>query len=93
VYNIEDIVVNEYILVEFISDKDEASTCMSKIGQLDAAEFQRIETILDVEDSRCRIYGRISSIYATVIKLQDPYFTNHMRVSYISNELKDKYRR
>jgi hypothetical protein len=93
VYNIKDITVNEFILVEFISDENEASVFMSKIGKLDKEEFQRIETVLDIEDSRCRVYGKISSTYATVIKLQDPYFANHMRVSYISDELKNKYRR
>lgn len=85
--------MNEFILVEFISDENDAGLLISKIDQLDKEEFQKMVTLTNLGSSGCRIYGKINSTYATIIKLQDPYFTNHMRVSYISDELKDKYRR
>jgi hypothetical protein len=39
-----------------------------------------------------RISGRINSATATAIRLQDPFFSERMKVSYIPEDLKDKYR-
>jgi hypothetical protein len=39
-----------------------------------------------------RITGKINAEKATMLKLGDPYVRDRMRVSYISDELKDKYR-
>jgi hypothetical protein len=39
-----------------------------------------------------RITGKINAEKATMLKLGDPYVRDRMRVSYISDELKNKYR-
>lgn len=92
--------MKEYVLIEFLFPGAEYVTWNKKLDDL-GSEFVRISANeeFDSDDEGypinqyMRIAGKISSEYASVIKLQDPYLAEHMRVSYISEELKNKYRK
>ena len=95
-----DISVNEYILVEFIAEHpNDATDLMAKLIRL-GTDFEWIDKSDDLEEdedgnlsSWIKISGKINSAYASVIKLQDPFLADRMRISYIPDDLKDKYRR
>lgn len=92
--------MNEYVLVEFIAGvPDEAKLLKEKLLAL-GEDFILIKLMNESEDDEdgnhndwIRIQGKISSMYASVIKLQDPFLAERMRISYIPTELKEKYRR
>lgn len=92
--------MNEIILVEFIASyPDDHELLLSKLRDM-GKDFVTIEEIDEFEEDNdggrnewIRVSGMISSIYASVIKLQDPFLAERMRISYIPKELKDKYRR
>jgi hypothetical protein len=92
--------MKEYVLIEFLFPGSEYGTWNQKLTDLDD-DFVRLKADEEHEtddegyrtNSWIRISGKISSAYASVIKLQDPYLAEHMRVSYISDELKNKYRK
>ena len=44
-------------------------------------------------DEYIRVSGRINSHAAAIIKLQNPYLAGKMRISYIPEDLKNRYRR
>jgi hypothetical protein len=85
--------MNELILVEFLSDVDGGSILLEKVHALDKDEFEIAHLFTDVESGQATVWGKINSSYASVIKLRDSYFAEHMRISYISDDLKNKYRR
>ena len=91
--------MKEFIHVEFLFKGDEFSTWVQKIRALGEdfvqyANHNEFETDEDgVTERYVRLSGRMESALATVIKLQDPYLAERMRVSYISDSLKDKYRK
>jgi hypothetical protein len=86
--------MKEYVLVEFIAegnDKDKLDERLALLGE----DFKQ-ERELSYTTQTNPIYiviGRISSLYASVVKLRDPFLAERMRISYISDELKDRYRR
>jgi len=92
--------MNEYVLVEFIAGvPDESRLLIEKLKAL-GEDFQfAIKEISDETDEDgnysewITVTGKISSQYASIIKLQDPFLAERMRISYIPSELKDKYRR
>ncbi len=91
--------MNEYVLVEFLSSSEDRSRLIGKLRAL-GEDFQFIndDTEFELDDdgasqSWYRISGRISSMYASVIKLRDPFLSERMRISYIPEDLKDKYRK
>lgn len=92
--------MNEYVLVEFVAGQPfEAQTLKEKLLAL-GSDFTLIRTKDEIEIDEdgnyadwIRVQGKISSEYASVIKLQDPFLAERMRVSYIPAELKEKYRR
>jgi hypothetical protein len=91
--------MNEYVLVEFmlaISEETQFNRLIDDLG----TDFVRIKDELGWGNEDVRGYvtthkkvsGKISSAAATVIKLSNTFLADRMRISYISNELKDKYR-
>lgn len=92
--------MKEYVLVEFVAGQPfEAETLRKKLLAL-GDDFVLIK-VSDEHDSDedgnyadwVRVQGKISSMYASVIKLQDSFLAERMRISYIPDDLKDKYRR
>lgn len=91
--------MKEFVLVEFLAKNEDQQVLLDKLFKL-GDDFQVIKIVNEEErDSEIlgdleyiRISGRISSMYASIIKLQDPFLCDRMRISYISDELKDKYR-
>lgn len=91
--------MKEYVYVEFLfldADIDKGLALLESLGD----DFIMIKNSVewDYEDPsdvdlyrRCQ--GRINSMTASVLKLQHPFLAEKMRISYISDELKDKYRR
>ena len=92
--------MKEYVLVEFLFPGEEYATWNKKLDELDD-DFIRLSCVGEFEsddegyhvNEYIRVSGKIRSMYASVIKLQDPYLAQHMRVSYISDTLKNKYRK
>jgi len=89
--------MKEYVLVEFLASFGEGGILQAKLGALgDDFVMIKDDYEYDVEDDSglnwIRVSGKISSMYASVIKLQDPFLAERMRISYIPEDLKDKYR-
>jgi hypothetical protein len=80
--------MKEYVLVEFIAPPDEFDQLREQIADL-KDDFVWIG---DKQDPYV-VWGHITSEYASVIKLQNSYLSERMRISYIPDELKDKYRK
>ena len=92
--------MNDFILVEFLAHENDRMILMNKLHKLDT-DFQLInvdeewkaETDYNNPAQYIRVSGKINSTYASVIKLQDSFLADRMRISYIPKELKDRYRR
>ncbi len=91
--------MKEYVLVEFLAKGEDRQVLIEKIQSL-GDEFQPAKTDeeFEAEDHMVigqwyRITGRITSECASFIKLQDPFLAERMRISYIPENLKDKYRK
>ena len=92
--------MNEFILVEFLVKSEDKPILLKKLNTLsygftqltDEYEWEHDDDDFIVEQWY-RIWGRINSVDATMIKLQDPFLSEHMRVSYIPDDLKNKYRK
>ena len=91
--------MNETVYVEFLFDQINPFDTAAFIVTL-GADFDLITSDLDFEiddgygnfTPYWRITGKISAEKATMLKLGDLYVRDRMRVSYISDELKNKYR-
>ena len=81
--------MKDTIFVEFLISLEDAPEMMVKIQNLE----DNFQCITSGQISHYyRVTGLINSACASFIKLQDPFLSNCMGVSYISDELKDKYR-
>jgi hypothetical protein len=88
--------MKEYVLIEFCTDMSNHIAVINYLNSLDKSDFHptRHESEYDIEWKKwIVISGRISTEAATLIKLQNPLIAECMRISYISDELKDKYRK
>lgn len=91
--------MKEYILIEFIFLIDEILVWDEKLKNLGddfinlGNEFQFSDDAGGSRKTYVRVTGKINSLYASIIKLQDPYLAEHMKISYIPDEIKDRYRR
>lgn len=89
--------MNEYIFCEFlIEDVDTELTTglhdiLESIGE-DFLVISRYRWIDDEDGEYLKISGRLNSRYATILKLQYPELAKRMRISYIPDEMKNKYR-
>ena len=93
--------MKEFVLVEFLFKVDENEQGLGFIRGL-GDDFIPLTSEFDFEsiDPRGyttaaynRISGKINSQAATAIKLSNKFLSDRMRISYISDELKDKYRK
>jgi hypothetical protein len=84
--------MNEFIFVEFIFEIEPGMSYLeSKLGK----DFVFIDncTLIDHKGNLSyKISGKINSEAATVIKLRDKFLSDRMRISYIPDTLKDRYR-
>ena len=91
--------MNEFVFVEFLFTREDAMRGAVEITDL-AEDFVLIKS--DIDDGEIdargyvklhqRVSGKINSATATAIKLRNTFLSEHMHVSYISDELKNKYR-
>ena len=85
--------MNETVYVEFLCEGHESYILIRKLRELDFEQF-----IVDNDGLRGNdidwygVSGRINAQYASLIKLQDSWLAERMRISYIPDELKNKYR-
>jgi hypothetical protein len=90
--------MKEFVLVEFLFNDAEFVTELGKLHDL-GEDFEYITRFNEpTDDPRSdtqyiRITAKINSQTATMIKLQNPTLAGKMRISYISDELKNKYRK
>lgn len=90
--------MKDFILVEFLFEEDTYREDILRLEEL-GSDFSLIhvrdewESVEDFSDSYKRVTGRISSMAASMIKLQNPKLAGKMRISYIPEDLKNKYRR
>lgn len=91
--------MRERILVEFLVSSEEAGQLRSKLQ-----EFEDDLVIIDSRDKFegendqftgvwVRISASISSELLTILKIRDPFIASHMHISYIPDNIKDRYRR
>jgi hypothetical protein len=91
--------MKEFVLVEFLFTYSEAAGELRKLNDL-GGDFEPIKHDYESEEdsdavsgeSYIRISGKINSETASLIKLQNPVLAGKMRISYISEDLKNKYR-
>lgn len=94
--------MREFVLVEFLADgADDLETLRDKVSAL-GTDYRHIDDDWEYETDNTdptqvfrqwyKLSGRIDSVRASLIKLQDPFLSERMRISYISDTLKDKYR-
>jgi hypothetical protein len=90
--------MKEFVLIEFIFTDDEYIAELQKLHDL-GEDFEYLSKLDEpTDDPRSdnqyvRITAKISSQTATLIKLQNPALAGKMRISYIPDELKNKYRK
>ena len=92
--------MKEFALVEFLFTDQEYSYQLDKLLEL-GNDFVLIKNQYEYEDDEDlggrqiyrRVFGKINTMTASIIKLQNPALAGKMRISYIPEELKDKYRR
>lgn len=93
--------MNEFVLVEFIvSNESDLMILKGKVDEL-GSDYQHITEEHEYDDDTNTnsfqqwyiLSGRINSMRASLIKLQDPFLSDRMRISHISNDLKDRYRK
>lgn len=93
--------MNEFVLVEFVTEFGEESNLLRDKLLALGYDFQMLKDEYEYEtdteynaiNSWTRISGRINAMRASMIKLQDPFLAERMRISYISDDLKDRYRK
>lgn len=88
--------MNEYIYVEFLFDMPDSQIGSIELRKL-GKDFELIDTSNEFDNGNTfhtaqRYSGKISSEVATMIKLSNPFLAERMHISYIPNDLKDKYR-
>ena len=92
--------MKEFVLVEFIVFPHERTELMGKIHDL-GDDFEEIDVATEWTEDQYNslvsqfhvVSGRLNAMCATVIKLRDPFLADRMRVSYISDDIKNIYRR
>lgn len=90
--------MKEFVLVEFLFTSDEYTAGYAKLCLL-GGDFELVDVRNEWERSEelpetyKRVIGRINSMAASILKLQDPELANKMSISYISDDLKNRYRR
>lgn len=82
--------MNEYILAEFAISKNGISNMNEYLRSL-GDDFQFVNLTVKGHDDAI-ITGKIRADTATTIKLRDDAVSQCMRVSFISDDLKNKYR-
>ena len=92
--------MNEYVLVEFIAGIPDEEALLDAIIEDMGPDFVYLNKVYESENDEdgnyndwVRVQGKISSEYASLIKLKEPFLAERMRISYIPKDLKDKYRR
>ena len=90
-----------FVFVEFLFTEDESKEQIAKLTAL-GSDFEYIKSNYEWESDSdlftptqeyVRVAGKINSMTASLIKLQNPALAGKMRISYISDELKDRYRK
>jgi hypothetical protein len=89
--------MREYVLVEFIAKGADQGPLIARLRAIreivilgSADEFEEED---DAYTEWIRITAKVESQFLTMLKLTDPFLAERMRISYISDELKNKYRR
>jgi len=94
--------MKEYVLVEFLVPVGEVEVLNKKLRAIEkSGDLAFINHDMDFEGDTdgyvdivwARVSARIDASAATAIKLQDPFLAEHMRISYIPEDLKNKYRK
>lgn len=91
--------MKEFILVEFLISSADYTSTMEFLGSNFGDDFDIIKSDYEYDSDEAgqngwlRVSGKMNSSTASIIKLKYPDLANKMRVSYIPDELKDKYRR
>jgi hypothetical protein len=90
--------MNEFVYVEFLFPAQHAMQLAAEVVAL-GNDFSLVKSELewDSEDGNTQgyqhIHGKINAETATALTLSDSFLSKYMRVSYISDDLKDKYRK
>lgn len=91
--------MKEFVFIEFLAKAEDRQIIKDKLAAL-GEDFipitmdDKYDTWPDGEYiSYARYSGKISSQYASIIRLSDPFLADRMRISYIPDDLKDKYRK
>lgn len=91
--------MKEFVLVEFMCVHAESLIMAEAIQELkDEFILDRTDTSEEQEEDDTwgtayyHVWGKISSEAASFIRLQNDFLAQRMRISYIPEDLKDKYR-
>jgi hypothetical protein len=90
--------MKEYILVEFLIEYDRFAELYDELTNFGEDLIILSSSSEEETDENgyyqawIRLDARMSSQCATILKLQHPVLSDRMRISYIPDDLKDKYR-
>ncbi len=85
--------MKEFVFVEFIFAHNETSDSLKLIKELGDDFVLTSDYTFRCDTGIYRtLSGKINSTAATALKLGNSFLANRMRISYISDDLKDKYR-
>lgn len=86
--------MNNYIYVEFVANSlVDLGILKHKLKNFPIGEFRLIKQFNPTYlPSLTVISGNIKSDYVTFLTIQDPFLSERMKVSYISESIKDRYR-
>lgn len=84
--------MKEFVAIKFVSTPAEYQQLVDLVMELNTDEF-----IISLEWNSLagfgrEIVGKITSEYASVVKLRYKFLADRMHISYIDEDLKDKYR-
>lgn len=85
--------MNKSVYVEFlISRTANSDTDISEFMLNLGGEFE-LTDVSKITDDWVKISGKIDAEYLVIVKLKNPLIASLMNVSYISNDIKNKYRK
>lgn len=92
--------MKDQVLVEFVVEGDDYSILRNKLDEL-GDDFIRLKSELEfdhdndsgIESRYIRLSGLINSDAATALRLSSDFISDRMRISYIPEDLKNKYRK
>lgn len=85
--------MKEQVYVEFVTHTSNLDELFEKLDKHNHEMIEKRSWPMSGYDPVTFVGCKMDAQYATIIKMSDPFLAERMRISYISDELKDRYRK